>query len=749
MKITKKIISIAIAIFGLFILVTTAKSNTACAATNYTSSDMITSGSIIDQDKTYSMNSTVGIQYEYDTTGLDLQNGDTLTIDVPEPLKVSNPGETFNITDDAGNTIGTAVLNSNNQIVVTFTDVENIHDVKGSLTVNSGVTVDRNKAEVGSQNVEFPIKDGQVQDSNLTTKLSTNEGNISKKGVLGKDENGDAVVTWTILANRNELNLNNLNVSDTITDPNLEYIPGSVIVYEASWKDRDSGTYSRDKVVSSGNYTLNEHSNGFDLTIPKAQDQMYAIKFQTKLTDDSQASDGTVFRNDASMDATLAGNGSGGSAIEDSASAKVVGKDNSGNGSGNVLGGVLLTKEDESSNEVLPGAVYSLYKVGSDTPIKAGLTTDENGQINVGSLAAGDYYFKETQAPEGYQPNDNEVPFTITGQTTTPVQVTAKDEPKAEELGSVVIEKIDSETGYKLAGAEFDVVNSDGEVVGHITTDRLGIGHLYNLPIGEYTLKETKAPDGYMLGNDISFSITANNLTPALISIENEKIIGIDGDYSAFLQKFDTDRPQIGVPGAEYTLYDENGDVVTTALTNEYGVLRVDNLKPGKYYFQETTAPNGFDINPEKISFEITDSDVSLGQLTTSDSETETGGEIPDPDPEPTPNPDPDPDPNPTPDPDPEPTPDPDPEPGTDVDGNGGNEGSTSVDPDPGNNGGLITDPSTSISDNNSSDPASVVDPDNSVLPQTGNDDNALLMMIGFVMLLLLSGLAYDVKIKH
>lgn len=126
------------------------------------------------------------------------------------------------------------------------------------------------------------------------------------------------------------------------------------------------------------------------------------------------------------------------------------------------------------------------------------MTTDENGQIKLTNLSAGDYYFKEVTAPTGYQLNGNEIPFTVTGQTTTPVQVTGVDEPEKEELGSIVIKKIDAETGYKLAGAEFNIVNDKGEVVGTITTDRLGLGHFYNLPIGHYKLVETKAPEGYL-----------------------------------------------------------------------------------------------------------------------------------------------------------------------------------------------------------------------------------------------------------
>lgn len=53
--------------------------------------------------------------------------------------------------------------------------------------------------------------------------------------------------------------------------------------------------------------------------------------------------------------------------------------------------------------------------------------------------------------------------------------------------------------GNALAGAEFDLIDSDGKVVGHATTDKEGQIHFSNVWYGDYTLVETKAPEGYEL----------------------------------------------------------------------------------------------------------------------------------------------------------------------------------------------------------------------------------------------------------
>lgn len=746
----RNIFTALIAGLTVIILVLTFNINNVKAANNYTNTDMITSGSINKQDKIYSMSSTVPITYEYDTTGYKLENGDTLTIDVPSPLAVTPNDTPFNVVGDNGEVIGTAILNSSNQIVVTFNEnVEELESVKGTLSINTGVTVDRNKAQVGSNDVDFNIKDGNTQQSILQTKAS--DKNISKKGVFGTDAEGNEIVTWTILANRNELNFGTMSVHDTITDPNLEYVSGSVVVQEATWKDKETGTYKRGDTVPSSSYTLNESGNGFDLTIPNSGKQMYAITFQTKVTDPSKVTDGTVFRNDATMTGRITGSGNEAQEINETASGKVSGGTNSGNGSGNKLGAVTLTKFNEQDNTTpLAGAVYDLYKVGSDTPVQTNLTTDENGQIKLTNLSAGDYYFKEVTAPTGYQLNGNEIPFTVTGQTTTPVQVTGVDEPEKEELGSIVIKKIDAETGYKLAGAEFNIVNDKGEVVGTITTDRLGLGHFYNLPIGHYKLVETKAPEGYLKGEDVEFDISTDNLTPKMISVENEKEIVGEDSYSAVLQKFDRDDLTVGVPGAEYTLYGDDGIALETAVTNELGVIKIDNLKPGKYYFLETKAPEGYDLNPDKIPFTITENsnETGVGTLETSDPKTVTT------------------------------------EPG---DNNNGNEGNTSEpgdnngnegntqEPGDSNNGnegntskpdendkddndnGLIVDPEHPNTDNGNTDEGGLItnplNPDTSnngnsstsesntdKLPQTGAESGLLASLLGFVLLI---GIAY------
>ena len=81
------------------------------------------------------------------------------------------------------------------------------------------------------------------------------------------------------------------------------------------------------------------------------------------------------------------------------------------------------------------------------------------------------------------------------------------------------------ENGEVLAGAVFEVFNANNESVGKITTGADGMAELNNLPIGTYTLKEIKAPTGYV-SDDKTQTIEVKTGETGAVQIVNNKVKG-------------------------------------------------------------------------------------------------------------------------------------------------------------------------------------------------------------------------------
>ncbi|MQS75794.1 Ig-like domain-containing protein [Companilactobacillus halodurans] len=418
-KYLRRFFVVAFAILGL-ILIFNSQTNTTEAATDYQTNDLLSGMSIAQKD--YGTASDVNLTLDWKVpANTQLQNGDTWTVDFPDTLKVTKDGERISIYDSDNNVIGTAVLNkSSNSMTVTFNEnVENKTDFAGEINIGTGVQPGKD-AVVGNNDVTI----GNFTD-NMT--LVSSDADFSKKGVIGKDANGNAIITWTILVNRNSENFPNLTVKDFI-DPSSgqTYVDGTVNVYEAYWSS--PGYYKKGQLLSNGDYNLQETSgSGFTLN-GLSNNQFYAVTFQTKINNPADAENGTKFKNHADF---TWGGGTSGETNSGVADGSVTGNSNSGSGNGNeILGSVILTKTSaDENNTPLAGAVYDLYQEGSDTPIKSGLTTNGAGQINVGELAKGNYYFKEVTPPTGYTLNTAQIPFTISGTTTDAVHVFTTNEP--------------------------------------------------------------------------------------------------------------------------------------------------------------------------------------------------------------------------------------------------------------------------------------------------------------------------------
>ncbi|WIK96754.1 SpaA isopeptide-forming pilin-related protein [Bacillus bombysepticus] len=248
-----------------------------------------------------------------------------------------------------------------------------------------------------------------------------------------------------------------------------------------------------------------------------------------------------------------------------------------------ILGSLQIIKmDDKDQTKRLAGAQFTL-KDAKGNVVKEGITTDKSGTVKVDGLVPGEYTLEETKAPEGYELTKQIIHVTVDGEKVVDVKVT-----NSKSLGQFEIVKVDAEDKTKvLSDAEFEVYK-DGKKVDTLRTDKTGKVVSQKLEPGKYTLKETKAPQGYkLLKEEIEVVVEANKVVE--VQVENAKELG-----SLQVIKKDSESGKV-LAGAEFKLKNEAGQVVGEAkTTNKDGVVKFENLVPGKYTLEETKAPEGY-----------------------------------------------------------------------------------------------------------------------------------------------------------
>ena len=167
------------------------------------------------------------------------------------------------------------------------------------------------------------------------------------------------------------------------------------------------------------------------------------------------------------------------------------------------------------------------------------------------------------------------------------------------QLGSLKLRKTD--TGGKLLdGAVFHVSGNGYDRDVTVTNGEITVNEL---PIGDYTVTEKTAPNGYLV-NVAPFKTTVSANQTAETTITDEAPTG-----KISIKKSDSKgnvQGEASLEGAEYTVYGADGQEVGKITTDKDGNGSLENLVLGTYTVKETKAPEAYDLDWNTYTVELT-----------------------------------------------------------------------------------------------------------------------------------------------
>ncbi len=257
------------------------------------------------------------------------------------------------------------------------------------------------------------------------------------------------------------------------------------------------------------------------------------------------------------------------------------------------IGSLVILKKDADSREPLAGAQFKVTTSKGEVEGNSNgiFTTDSNGSITIAGLEKGSYIIEEVKAPDGYVLEEQSRTIAIDyGKTYT-------EEFTNRKMTSLVIKKVDDVTGAPLVGAKFFVEKQNGEHVGEYTTDKTGTILIPKLDPDWYVVRETKAPEGYIL-DETPKTVEVKTNVPTTVTFSNKPLSGIK------IIKTDS---ETGAPLANvvFSISKLNGEKIGNFKTDKDGMAYISSLEDGYYTVTETEGLEGYHWDKEPKTVEV------------------------------------------------------------------------------------------------------------------------------------------------
>lgn len=241
----------------------------------------------------------------------------------------------------------------------------------------------------------------------------------------------------------------------------------------------------------------------------------------------------------------------------------------------------------------------------------------KDGTIDITGLPEGSYEWREISTANGYMISSKKGITVSADKTASTDFVNKASGPNKCKL---IIYKHDDTSDKYLSGAKFEITAAEDIVIGGgyvlhkagtlidtVTTDENGMAETAkDIYDGySYTVTEIEAPTGY--------SLSAAPQTVKLASQQAEFVL--DFYNTEWIVPFEITKTDVStgelIPDCTFEILDENKNKVVTGVTDENGIAHF-NLKYGKYFYREISAPEIYEIDNTPYPFEITEEGVTV-----------------------------------------------------------------------------------------------------------------------------------------
>lgn len=273
-------------------------------------------------------------------------------------------------------------------------------------------------------------------------------------------------------------------------------------------------------------------------------------------------------------------------------------------------GQIKVIKVDKDNEQIkLAGVVFKVIDQYGN--VLENIKTDENGEAVTKRYALRDFEkltIQEATTLENYVLDEN--PQTITLKENQIVDVVFKNEQKK---GKIKVIKVDADNNeIKIPNVEFRIYDENDNLVNIILTNQSGIAISKELPVNQkYKIKETKTGKWYTLDENMqTVELKQGEITE--LTIKNEKKKG-----QIKVIKLDKENSEIKLPNVEFNVYDEEGNIVDTLITDENGEAITKKLPIDKNYIvQETKTLENYLLNAEPQTVVLEENQISYVVLT-------------------------------------------------------------------------------------------------------------------------------------